>query len=566
MTIAFTPTALSPLASELTDWLRQRFPDAPASAHAAATLCAQAASEGHVCLSLPELAGATWQGDSLPPLEDWLAALCSAPFVTAPGGFAPLVLDGDLLYLGRLWADEVALAGELARRAGPSDFSAKAVATALAPWFADSEADASQWQAAATALANRMAVIAGGPGTGKTTTVAKLLAALASLAPASRVQLAAPTGKAAARMVEALDGAKQRLGMDLVTQAALPTTATTLHRLLGFRPDSATPRHGPDNPLTLDLLIVDEASMIDQALFARLLQALPDHAQLILLGDPDQLASVEAGSCFADLVSLAQAGDSALGRGIARLTVSHRFGGAIGALALVANGGDSAGAFARLRQGDPALAWHPGRLADWQGMLLQTLDARLNAYRAAIATSDVEAAWAAFGQLRILCALREGPCGVAAINRLIEARLWREAQRQDARHAPWYAGRPVIVRANAPALGLSNGDIGLTLATREGLRVAFPLAGGWRWFAPARVPAHDTAFAMTVHQSQGSEFSEAWLVLPDDDAPVLSRSLVYTALTRARDKVVIWGSASTLAASIDRDMRRMSGLAARLRA
>ncbi|QNM96510.1 exodeoxyribonuclease V subunit alpha [Chitinimonas koreensis] len=587
---------LPPYAAELVEWLQASHPAAAPAALAAAGLAAARADEGHVCVELADMAGSRWNGIELPALADWRAALLASGFVAAPAGYAPLLLDGDRLYLARLWADEVTLAAALRRRAGPAAVAPERVRAALDPLFAGTPADDGQRRAAATALLNRVAVISGGPGTGKTTTVAKVLAALVALEPGCRIRLAAPTGKAAARMVEALAGARERLGLDLVTQAALPAEAITLHRLLGFRPDSARPRHDAAHPLALDALVVDEASMIDLALFARLLEALPADARLILLGDRDQLASVEAGSAFAELVT--QAGHStaglarlaaatgmrkpaspagaapdagALADGIALLEVSHRFDSAsgIGALAQLANRGQADAAIALLRQQPLAgataptageLAWQPGRAADWLPALVAGLEAALAGYRAAVAARDADAAWRAFERLRLLCALRDGPVGVEAINRLVETRVLRH----DPRRQPWYPGRPVIVRANDTALGLANGDVGLTLATDDGLRVHFPAADGWRALAPGRLPAHDTAFALTVHQSQGSEFDAVWLLLPDEDAPLLDRSLVYTAVTRARRQVAIWGSAATLAAAIGRETRRASGLAARL--
>jgi exodeoxyribonuclease V alpha subunit len=564
------PATSSTLGFELVELLARRFPAASTEALLAATLCAQRADEGHVCLDLREFADGIWQGQATPALADWRAALAASPFVGHPGQARPLLLDGDRLYLGQLWADERQIAAELAARAGPSRFDSAAVERVLRPWFAKNAGDEGQRRAAATALSQRIGLIAGGPGTGKTTTVAKLLAALATLWPEARVQLAAPTGKAAARLVEALDGAKAKLGLDLVTQAMLPASATTLHRLLGYRPDSSQPRHSRDNPLALDLLIVDEASMIDQALFSRLLLALPGHAQLILLGDPDQLASVEAGNCFAELAGMTAAKTSLSGAaarvasGISTLNISHRFGGVLGELARGCLAGDLTSVASQLRAGGAEASWLASLQADWASALLARLDLALADYRLGVLAGDVDAAWAAFNRLRIVCALRDGPAGVAAINRAIETRLWREAQRQDARHAPWYAGRPVIVRSNAPALGLSNGDIGLTLSGHDGLRVHFPASGGWRSLPPSRLPAHETAFAMTVHQSQGSEFDEVWLILPDSDSPVLNRNLVYTALTRARSRVALWGPAGSLAAALGRDEQRRSGLAWRL--
>lgn len=579
---------LPPFAAELLEWLGQAFPAAPEAALQLAALTLQGASEGHVCIALAQVAGQSWQGERLPALADCLTALDASGFVGAPGDYAPFVRDGERLYLARLWADETELARMLHERAGPSPLAPEQVKVALTPLFAGSAPQDGQRLAAATALLNRIALISGGPGTGKTTTVAKVLAALLQLEPRCRIVLAAPTGRAAARMVEALNGAKQQLGLDLVAQAALPHRAQTLHRLLGYRPDSATPRHGPDNPLALDALVVDEASMIDLALFRRLLAALPAQARLILLGDRDQLASVEAGSAFAELVDLAghsapawarlqaasgaddllptaplQAGP-ALQDGIARLQHSHRFGAdsGIGALARSVNAGDVPATLALLQAGRADVDWQPGRVIDWLPQLLEALVPQLADYRAAIARHDFPAALAAFNRLRLLCAVREGPVGVAAINRLIETRLMQ----QDVRRNPWYAGRAVIVRANDAALGLANGDVGLTLAGPDGLRVHFADGEGSRAWAPARLPSHDSAFALTVHQSQGSEFQAVWLLLPDEEVAVLSRSLVYTALTRARRSVKLWGSGTTLAVGLGRETRRASGLAERLRA
>ncbi|QDQ26632.1 exodeoxyribonuclease V subunit alpha [Chitinimonas arctica] len=570
-------------AAELVAWLQRGFPAAGELALASAGLLACRTDEGHVCVDLVQEAGQRWNGQPWPELGLWRGQLLASGFVAEPGGYAPLLLDGDRLYLARLWSDEVALAKQLLQRAGPGGALPKQIKAALDPLFAGVPADDGQRLAAATALLNRVALIAGGPGTGKTTTVAKVLAALVMLQPGCRIRLAAPTGKAANRMVEALAGAKAKLGLDLVTLAELPDQATTLHRLLGYRPDSATPRYGADQPLALDVLVVDEASMIDLALFSRLLQALPPDARLILLGDRDQLASVEAGSAFAELVKLAgrtpegaqrlaaasgskqlaRPGATLLGDGIAMLSQSHRFGGnsGIGELARRANAGDTAGTLALLAEQRSDLAWQPGRASEWLPPMLAQLERQLDDYRSAVREADPVAAFQAFDRLRLLCVVRDGPVGVAAINRLVETRLWR----QDPRRQPWYAGRPVIVRASDAALGLANGDIGLCLAGPDGLRVYFPQGDGWRALTPARLPAHDTAFALTVHQSQGSEFDAVWLLLPDEDVPVLSRSLIYTAVTRARREVAVWGSATTLAAALARDVQRASGLLDRLR-
>jgi len=569
-------------AAEFTTWLSQTFPDTSPVAIASAGLVAERAAQGHVCIDLSAEAGTQWGDIVWPDAREWATQLRQAAFVGIEDADRPLVLEGARLYLAQLWDDECRLADSLRQRAGPSSFAPEQVKRALAPYFGHDAADLDQRMAAATALLNRVTLIAGGPGTGKTTTVARVLAAFIQLAPNSRIVLAAPTGKAASRMTEAMHGAQQRLALDLVTRAALPEAAVTLHRLLGYRPGSATPQHHARNPLPLDLLVVDEASMVDQALFRRLLDALPPSAGLILLGDDRQLASVEAGSVFADLVSLGGASvegakrlklatgqsiatvpaPSVLGDAVARLRTSRRFAdtGGIGALAARVRDGDADGTLALLEARDPAIRWENNHTRQWSPRLIATLGEMLADYRAAVDAQDVDRAWQAFNRLGVLSPLREGSAGIEPMNRAIEAQLFG----QDIRRRPFYAGRPIIIRANDPAMGLSNGDIGLLINTPEGMRAHFFGREGWRRFLPARLPRHETAFVLTVHQSQGSEYDAVWLLLPDESSPILDRSLLYTAITRARQAITVWGTGAQVRVAVTAHRTRQSGLVDRL--
>ncbi len=588
MTLAEWP--LGPLERFFAESLLRLDPDAGEAVTAAAALCCQALANGDVCLPLARLAGQRVfdegaAGLDLPALPTWLAALRASPLVAEPGGYAPLTLDGERLYLSRYHAYETRLAASLLAMAGarPPVDEAR-LAESLARLFARNTQQP-DWQrlAAAQAVRRNLAVISGGPGTGKTTTVVRLLAALLEQPGGERlaIGLAAPTGKAAARMAEAIRNAKAELPVDDRIKALLPEEARTLHRLLGSRGDSPQVRHHADNPLPLDVLVVDEASMVDLALMAKLLDALPPGARLVLLGDKDQLSAVEAGAVFAELcegrgLDATASADleritgqrvpveqprSRLGDAVVLLTHSHRFAGdsGIGELARRINAGDARGTLELLREARPDLGWNPGPL---QGPLLERLDAGYAPFIVAARTGDAEAAFAAFADFRALTAQREGPWGVNGINEALEARIKRRLG--IASRERWYPGRAVMVRQNDYALGLFNGDIGICLPTPNGLRVFFEGEGGHRPFAPARLPSHDSAFAMTVHKSQGSEFSEVLLALPEQPSPLLSRSLFYTGITRAKQRVEIWGLPQRLGEAVNTRAERAAGLAARL--
>ncbi|AOE82640.1 exodeoxyribonuclease V subunit alpha [Pseudomonas sp. TCU-HL1] len=582
--------SLGPLERHFTESLQRLDPQAPDAVLAAAALCCRALGEGDVCLPLVRVAGQMLfaeEGSGLlaPALPAWLAALQASSLVAAPGGYAPLTLDGARLYLSRYHAYEARLAKTLLQRAAARpDVDEAQLGESLARLFARNTQQP-DWQrlAAAQAVRRNLAVISGGPGTGKTTTVVRLLASLLEQPSGQRlaIGLAAPTGKAAARMAEAIRNAKAELPVSDAVKAALPEEARTLHRLLRSRGDSPQVRHHADNPLPLDVLVVDEASMVDLALMAKLLDALPPNARLILLGDKDQLAAVEAGAVFAELcegrgLDATAAADliritgqpvpveqprSRLGDAVVLLTHSHRFAGdsGIGELARRINGGNVRGTLDLLRGGHPDLAWNA---APTPAALLERLEAGYAPYFAAVRAADPATAFAAFSGFRALTAQREGPWGVGGINEALEARLKRRLSIPSRER--WYPGRAVMVRQNDYALGLFNGDIGLCLSTPHGLRVFFEGDEGYRPFAPARLPSHDSAFAMTVHKSQGSEFTEVLLALPEQPSPLLSRALFYTGITRAKKKVEIWGLPARLSEAVSTKAERAAGLAERL--
>jgi len=584
---------LGPLERALVDSLQRLDPQASPVVLASAALLCMALDKGDVCLPLARLAGQRpWpdHGFSLPPLAEWQAQLEASSLVGGDGDFAPLILEHGRLYLARYQAYERQLAAQLLQRAVDlPEVDEAQLSESLTRLFAFNQQQP-DWQrlAAAQAVRRKLAVISGGPGTGKTTTVVRLLAALLEQprcehpggAPLA-IGLAAPTGKAAARMAEAIRNAKAELPVSEAIKAALPDEARTLHRLLGNRGDSPQVRHHAANPLALDVLVVDEASMVDLALMAKLLDALPPTARLILLGDKDQLCAVEAGAVFAELCEGrgfdAQAASelqritgqqvpvsqpsSQLGDAVVLLTHSHRFAGdsGIGELARRINGGDVSGTLNLLKEDRSDLAWNAQPTPN---ELLERLDQGYSPYISAAKSADPAAAFAAFNTFRALCAQREGAWGVAGINEALEARIKRRSQ--VASRERWYVGRPVMVRQNDYALGLFNGDIGICLHTEYGLRVFFEGEEGYRPFAPARLPSHDSAFAMTVHKSQGSEFAEVLLVLPELPSPLLTRSLFYTGITRAKHKVEIWGLPARLSEAVATRAERAAGLAERL--
>ncbi len=446
------------------------------------------------------------------------------------------------------------------------------------------------WQkvAAAVALSYRFAVISGGPGTGKTTTVAKLLAALVSTNTSSKtleIKLVAPTGKAANRLTESIGKAVSDLPVEQAIRDKIPIQASTIHRLLGAIPNRVGFKHNSNNRLHLDILVVDEASMVDLQMMARLLSALPDHARIILLGDKDQLASVEAGAVLGDIcVGIAQGYSharvsqldaltgfelegndkvAAVSDGVCLLRKSYRFHAksGVGQLAAVMNNGESHRLKEVWRRGFKDIAWYDLlQEGIYEKAIEQTVEGYSEYLKAIQDGASHASVLKAFAKVRLLCALTEGMYGLSGLNSAIENSLIAKKLIAIGEEK-FYSGRPVMVTQNDHGLGLYNGDIGIVLNTDEGLRVVFELAdGSIKAFLPSRLPEHQTAYAMTVHKSQGSEFEHTIVVFPTAPCPVMTRELVYTGVTRAKNWLYVYASHQSLVKSIDCKTERFSGL------
>jgi exodeoxyribonuclease V alpha subunit len=493
---------------------------------------------GHCCIELTE--------------ED--EALAAASGLVSAQDLTPLIIERRRLYLHRYWQYEQNLAQRLTAISRQT-YAIEGLEDCLANYFPvqDSEFDW-QKQAARCALSQGLTVITGGPGTGKTTTVVKILALLQETAGATpHIALAAPTGKAAMRLQEAIAANKAALPCPESVTAHIPDKVATLHRLLGPQPPSPYFLHSAKRPLPHDLLVIDESSMVDLALMSKLVDAIKPGARLILLGDKDQLASVESGAVLADLTQ-------SLPRHTVELVKSHRFQGGIKALANAVN----------RQQAD--LAWRllTGPAADAGLLRGDPIDYIAENYldylRLIRAGADFPSIFAAFNRFKVLCANRQGPYSVADVN-------FRVARRLAASHniqisGAWYAGRPIMITANNPGLQLFNGDIGLCLADPESggqLRAFFLRSdGSVKKLQPARIHDCETVYAMTIHKSQGSEFERVLILLPEQSNPVLSKELLYTAITRAKNQVRIVGGESVFKTAVAHKVLRHSGLAEKL--
>ncbi|WP_341580939.1 exodeoxyribonuclease V subunit alpha [Marinobacter metalliresistant] len=661
-----------------------------------AALTSHQVGRGHVCIDLANLLADTGNTLSLPPeepvrdtlteseaaglsqlkpgdlltritLADCQAALNGSLAVSDGSLTTPLVVNETRLYLRRFWRYEQRIAEGIQQRlalpsplAEPDSAPAQTLSKTLDQLFQSPEPVDYQKLACALAARNRFSVITGGPGTGKTTTVVNLLAALQAVAGESperagrkyRIRLAAPTGKAAARLNESIGGAVSRLPLDQlpgnIQLEDIPTRVTTLHRLLGSRPDTRRFRHNRDNPLLVDILVIDEASMVDVDLMASVFDALPANAQLILLGDKDQLASVDAGAVLGELCqralkahytpetarwltaitgnqvpeTLIDPGGQPLDQAVAMLRKSYRFQQDSGIRALSdavnTNALDSA-VLHQIREAEfEDVVWLNGDKARPDPEQTQALICRHaitgtpEAFRNAgqgrvlnnkelpppvgychylkrmqdhgLTETSPREDWDAlavrvldaFNDFQILCALRKGPWGVEGLNDRVARHLL--AEKLIPRAEGWYAGRPVLVTGNDYNLGLMNGDIGITFNVpwdrtesgepKDTLRVAFPSGdstGAIRWISPSRLQQQETVYAMTVHKSQGSEFNHTCLVLPDRLSPVLTRELIYTGITRAKNWFsLITGDSQVLKDSVGQQVIRASGLARRL--
>ncbi|WP_273651727.1 exodeoxyribonuclease V subunit alpha [Cellulomonas fimi] len=512
-------------------------------------------------------AGAGLPWPALDGPDGWRAAVRRSPLVadgTAGPADRPVRYVDDRVYLDRYWRDELTVRREVEARVGtPLAADSTALDASARRLFPD-DADDRQREAVRVAGASLLTVLTGGPGTGKTTTVARLVAALQEVVgPDLRVALAAPTGKAASRLQESVNAEVSRLGA--VDQNGVgPLSASTVHRLLGRRPGSSTRfRHDRTRRLPYDVVVVDESSMVSLPLMARLVEALRPEARLVLVGDPDQLASVEAGAVLGDLV------EALHGRAVVRLTRTHRFGHELGGLAAAIRAGDADGTLTLLRAGGAHVRLtetaadlaSPAELAG----LRHDLEAAGRDLVAAARAGDASGALRALARHRLLLAHREGPAGVA--HWAAQAEAWVDAVtggRGD--DGPWTPGRPLLVTENDVTSGLSNGDTGVVVrdvggdGTQDAVVVAFGDANRPHLVRPHRLPAVQTVHAMTVHRGQGSQFDRVTVLLPPATSPLLTRELLYTAVTRARDSVHVVGSEAAVRAAVERPIRRASGL------
>jgi exodeoxyribonuclease V alpha subunit len=624
----------------------------------AAALTSHQLGHGHVCLDLYETLKEPDFALSLPPEGDaqtgpmllpsqllvaldgaaWCQALANSSLVAQAGdvsenaGQKPLVLSDRRLYLRRYWTYERRIDKALRNRLSQTEAAPADLAQRLNALFGGSQSTGEaliDWQKLACAIATRGAfsIITGGPGTGKTTTVVRLLALLQAPAVEQgkplRIRLAAPTGKAAARLTESISHQVQSLQMPDAVRQKIPSDVTTVHRLLGSRPGTRHFRHHAGNPLPLDVLVVDEASMIDLEMMANLLDALPPHARMVLLGDKDQLASVEAGAVLGDLCRDAEAGmysphtqawlESVSGEDLSRsglaqgtdehyplaqqvvmLRHSRRFvqGSGIGELAKLVNRQQDHQARELLASGGYpdlfSLALKGEQDRAFSRLLLDGHNGGPQGYRHYLGvleghrpdsgapiedprwTEWARAVLNAFDEFQLLCAVRKGPWGVEGLNQRITQTLFAadliETDQQ------WYEGRPVLMTRNDYGLGLMNGDIGIALRLPEGapeeqrraLRVAFPRndgSGGVRFVLPSRLNDVETVYAMTVHKSQGSEFAHTALILPEALNPVLTKELIYTGITRAKNWFsLIEPRQGVFEEALRRKVKRLSGL------
>ncbi|MCP4575603.1 MAG: exodeoxyribonuclease V subunit alpha [Deltaproteobacteria bacterium] len=569
----------------------------------AAALVSSYKALGHICLDLScEEGKPLLKGEDAaervvcPELGEWQSKLEKSSVVGRPGQYKPLILDDrSRLYLYRYWEYQEKLSGFLKNRVHDHkpDIDIPLLKKGLARLFPGEAAKGVDWQkvAAFSALTNRFCVISGGPGTGKTTTVAKIIALILEQAGTRRVRisLAAPTGKAASRLQEAVKSAKNKLTCSEQIKEIIPSEASTIHRLLGSIPDSPYFRHNAQNTLPVDVVIVDEASMVDMALMSKLVQALAQGARLILLGDKDQLASVEAGAVLGDICDSGNphgfserfSSDlkeitgyvsdipperdhvSGIRDCIVQLRKSYRFGSdsGIGAASRAVNTGDN-GILIKLLKDDgyADIKWKDLPRPDTLPRAVR--DTVIKGFEDYLKAGDPWEAFNRFERFRILCALRKGPYGVSALNLLAEQSL-AGANLIDPSKT-WYSGRPVLITRNDYNLRLFNGDVGIVLPDPEAnndLRVFFPAVdGALRRLHPLRLPEHETVYAMTVHKSQGSEFDKVLLILPDKDYPVLTRELIYTGITRAREGIEIWSAEDVFRTAVLRRTERTSGL------
>jgi len=574
----------------------------------AAALASNATGNGDVYFDLasvaekPLLMGLEDEGTvKWPKLSRWLQKIRKSLVVGSPGDYRPLILDKkNRLYLYRYWDYEKKLSESIINRSGEDfrDLDITLLNDGLKRLFPQNTDNDFNWQMVAAYIAafKRFCIISGGPGTGKTFTMAKILALLLELSGKERLKilLAAPTGKAATRIAESINDAKKTLNSGPAIIEAIPSEAHTIHRMLKTIPGSPYFHHNHENPLDADVVVVDEASMIDLALMSKLLWAVPFDARLILIGDKDQLASVETGFVLGDIcdrdnvhafsgyfckkfvevtkqkidLPVKEHKDKpGLYDCMVVLEKNYRFTGSsgIGELSRAVNRGETDKVLCMMKSSHDQMFWKEiSQPNDLSHFLAERV---IKGYSDYLNTEDPYKALELFKKFKILCAVKIGSIGVNAVNRLTEQVLIREGliEPDSSSSNPWYKGRPVLITRNDYSLKLFNGDMGITMpapdSNRKDLYVYFlGDSGELRWFLPYRLPEHETVYAMTVHKSQGSEFDNVLLILPERDYPVLTRELFYTGITRARKTVSIWATEDVLKTTISRKIERTSGL------
>jgi exodeoxyribonuclease V alpha subunit len=613
--LLFDPELFSPLDKHFALFIGRLANNHSLSASLAAALVSRNTGAGNICLDLAEHAGKPLLPSSretsrdayvCPSLPDWTEFLIQSGVVAQGEGDTPLVLDeSNRLYLRRYWQYEKFISRFIQERATPflQDLNVPKLGKDLKKLYQKHPSGKIDWQqvAAIAAATRSFSVISGGPGTGKTTTVAKILALLIGQNSNNRqlrILLGAPTGKAASRLQQAITAA------GLLQSGSAPLQAATLHRMLGYIPNSPYFRHNAENPLAADIVVIDEASMIDLPLLAKLMLAVPASARLILLGDRHQLASVQPGSVLGDICrseimpnfssefceliaelsscSIVPSSPSgtktvspSLQDSFVELVQNYRFSpeSGIAKLSMAVREGDGDGALdIILKAEDGSITWSEiPAPADFE----KKLQSSPNISRFASMQQNLEpdSCFNHLDSFRILCALRSGPFGMERVNTLLEQQLVPQfhsdirgditAQFKGMKTFLPY--RPVMVTENDYNLQLFNGDVGLILPdpeNQQSVRAFFKGEDGiLRGLAPALLPGHETVFALTVHKSQGSEFNRVLLILPDRDSPLLTRELLYTAITRSREKVEIWGRKSIFVSAVKRRIKRTSGLA-----
>ena len=528
--------------------------------------------KGHICIDLKEFAERELSIDEdgisisikCPSLELWIDALKKADVVGNPDEIKPLILRHDkMLYLNRYWQYEKVFVSKILHkiRLKPTELDKSLIKPVIDRLFPGTDENDKDMQkiAAINAVENNFLVISGGPGTGKTFTVSKILALLIETGSYGlSIALAAPTGKAAARLKAMIKDLKTKIDCPEHVRANIPEEVYTIHRLLGLSYRTRRFEFNEKNPLPYDTVIVDECSMVDLPLMSKLLEATKDKTKIILVGDKDQLSSVEPGAVFGELCEAVQD----MPNTIVILKKNYRFGreSGIGRLAELVKEGKGYEAIHLIKEGIlENISW---RDMESQNHLKSMIENYIvERYTSFINASSIEEAFSYFDKFHVLCALRHGPFGVLAINDIIEKMLLEKKVIKAFKK--WYRGKPIMITANDYSLKLFNGDIGIVFEDTENndsLKIFFKTEEGLKKIAPPRIADFETAYAITVHKSQGSEFDDIIFILSDTSSEIFTRELIYTAITRAKRSIEIWGKEHLFIEAVEKRLERRSGI------